>query len=87
MLGTFHKQNRWQNVLPTHQEWTLSAHMTAVSRALSTEHNKSAVFYQNHLHYNLSAIILQKGLTLSEKRNFIRIFGNYREVLENFRHF
>ena len=64
MLGTFHRQNRWQNFLPTHQEWTLSAHMTAVSRALSTEHNKSAVLHRNHLYYNLSAIILQKGPTV-----------------------
>ena len=54
--------------------------MTAASRALSTEHNKSAVFHQNHLYYNLSAIILQKGRTLSKKRNFLEFLG----TIENF---
>ena len=58
--------------------------MRAVSRALSTERNKSAVFHQNHLYYNLSAIILQKESTLKKKK-FFRIFGNYREFLGNIR--
>ena len=42
---------------------------------MSTEHNKSAVFHQNHLYYNLSAIILQKGPKLSKKRNFLEFLG------------
>ena len=63
---------------------------TPVPRALSTE-----IFHQSHLHYNLSAVIHQKGAYNSlflviyryKKTKFLRIFGNFRELLENFRHF
>ena len=46
-----------------------------LEHSVSTEHNKSAVFHQNHLYYNLSAIILQKGPTLSKKRNLLEFLG------------
>ena len=45
-------------------------HGTVVSRVLSTEHNKSAVL-QSHLRFNLSALIYQKGLSLSKKNKKI----------------
>ena len=42
---------------------------------MSTEHNRSAVFHQNHLHYNLSAITLQKGPTLSKNEILLEFLG------------
>ena len=57
------------------REGSVRSNATAVSKAPSTEHNKSAAFHQSRLHYNLSAVIHQKGPPLSKKsRNFLRIF-------------
>ena len=65
------------------REGSVHSHATTVSRVLSTEHNKSAVFHQNHLHYNLSAVIHQKGPSLSKKIYFFLSFlGNSREFYE-----
>ena len=84
MLGTFHRQKTADKTfLPADQEKTLSAHITAVSRALSTEHNKSAVFYQNHQYYKLSAITLQKGPTLSK----IEILLEFLGTIKTYKHF
>ena len=59
----------------------MHSHGTIVSRVLSTEHNKSAVF-QSHLHFNLSALIHPKGPSLSKKNKKFFEF-----CLENFREF
>ena len=57
------------------REGSVRSNATAVSKARSTEHNKSAAFHQSRLYYNLSAVIHQKGPSLSKKsRNFLRIF-------------
>ena len=42
------------------------------------------VFFLNPLHYNLSAVIHQKGPHYKKKPKFLRIFGNCREFLDNF---
>ena len=79
MLGTFHRQKTADKTfLPADLERTLSAHMTVVSRALSTEHNKSAVFHQNHHYYILSAIILQKGPTLPKSEILLEFLGTIK---------
>ena len=91
--STFWQQFTGKNVektflffcIPTNQERAQSTHMhaTTVSRVLSTEHNKSAVFHRNHLHYNLSAVIHQKGPSLSKKKYiFLSFLGNSREFYE-----
>ena len=54
---------------------------TAVSKAPSTEHNKSAAFHQSRLHYNLSAVIHQKGPSLSKKAEpFWEFFGEFQWI-------
>ena len=50
------------------REGSVRFNATAVSKAPSAEHNKSAAFHQSRLHYNLSAVIHQKGLSLSKKK-------------------
>ena len=62
------------------REGTARLHTTAVSKALSTEHNKTAVFHQSRLQYNLSAVIHQKGPSPYKKAEIVLQF------LENFRH-
>ena len=54
---------------------------TAVSKTLSTEHNKSAVFHQSRLHYNLSAVIHQKGPSPYKKAEIVLQFLG---ILESF---
>ena len=69
ILAAFHRQKSRQNVFSYRpREGLVRSHAIAVSRALSTEQNKSAVFHQRHLHYNLSAVIRQKGPRLSPKK-------------------
>ena len=64
----FTGKNPDKTFLPNEQERTQSAHiLQQCLEHCPTEHNKWAVFHQNHLHYKLSAIILQKGPTLSQK--------------------
>ena len=46
------------------REGSVRLNATAMSKAPSTEHNKSAAFHRSPLHYNLSAIIHQKGPSL-----------------------
>ena len=80
----FTGKNPDKTFLPNDQEKTMFAHiLQQCLEHCPTEHNKWAVFHQNHLHYKLSAMILQKGPTLSKKRQFFRIFGNFSELLEN----
>ena len=70
------------------REGLVRLNATAMSRALSTEHNKSAVSHQSCLHYNLSVVIHQKGPSLSKKIIiFFWEFLGILEFLENFRHF
>ena len=64
------------------RDGSVHSHGTVVSRVLSTEHNKSAVF-QSHLHFNLSALIHPTGPSLSKKnKNFLSFLGNFRQFQE-----
>ena len=46
MLRTYHREKRWENVFAYRpRENSVNSHTTAVSRALFTEHNKSAQFF------------------------------------------
>ena len=63
------------------REGSVHSHGTIVSRVLSTEHNKSAVF-QSHLHFNLSALIHPKGPSLSKKNK--KRFDFFKGILESF---
>ena len=57
------------------REGSVRFNATAVSKAPSAEHNKSGAFHQSRLHYNLSAVIHQKGaLDIKKGRYFFKIF-------------
>ena len=63
------------------REGSVRLHATAVSRVLSTDHNKSAVFQQSRPHYNLSVVIHHKGPSLSKKAEILKEFLG---ILESF---
>ena len=70
------------------REGSVRLHAIAVSRVLSTEHDKSAVFQPSRPHYNLSVVIHQKGPSLSQKtellKEFLGILDISKRILELF---
>ena len=68
------------------REGTARLHATAVSKELFTEHTKSAVFHQRSLHYNLSAVIHQKGPSPNKKAEivlqFLGMLESFWRILE-----
>ena len=63
------------------REGSVRFNATAVSKAPSAEHNKSAAFHQSRLHYNLSAVIHQKGaLAIKKGRYFFKVFCEFQWI-------
>ena len=73
------------------REGTARLHATAVSKALSTEHNKTAVFHQSCVQYNLSAVIHQKGPSPYKKAEivlqFLGILESFWRILDTLKEF
>ena len=88
ILATLRRQKRRQNVFAYRpREGLVRSHPTAVTRAHSTETNKSVFFIRVIYTTIYQRLLTKRGPSYLKRKPNLKIFGNFKILLENFRPF